>query len=32
MNFRILYNSSKDEVARMFTSAFSSSEGEQQGG
>jgi putative acetyltransferase len=31
MNFRILYNNSKEEVASLFTSVFSSSEGEQEG-
>jgi putative acetyltransferase len=32
MNFRILDNNSKEEVASLFTSVFSSSEGEQEGG
>ena len=31
MNFRILDNNSEDEVASLFTSVFSSSEGEQEG-
>ncbi len=31
MTFKILDNSSKDEVASLFTSVFSSSEGEQEG-
>lgn len=31
MNFRILDNNSKDEVVSLFTSVFSSSEGEQEG-
>jgi putative acetyltransferase len=31
MNFRILDNNSKDEVASLFTSVFSSSEGAQEG-
>jgi len=31
MNFRILDNNSKDEVAGLFFSVFSSSEGEQEG-